>query len=358
MRKTIMKTERYYFQAGLFICIGLIALGTMVFLLGKERHVFTRRMTYKTHFTDTQGLSIGAPVRLGGITIGEVSSIAFASDPRDQNITVELLLSSGSLERIRKDSRVQLKTQGLLGDQFITISPGSDATIVAPGETIPSVEVQSIDQALAKANIIVDDVSTLSKELTTAVEQLRNETLVNVAAGTESIARITKEIETGDGFLHRLIYSDKKDGSSKSIENILSSVTDITNEIKNGKGMLHALVYEPEGAAFVKKLASASGELGSTAQVITSVIKQIKDGDGLIHDLIYSSERNELSDMLERLATSAAHLEKTTQALASGSGTLGALIVDPSLYENLVEVTDDAKRSFLLRQAIRGSLKK
>jgi phospholipid/cholesterol/gamma-HCH transport system substrate-binding protein len=353
-----MKTEKYFFQAGLFICIGLVALGTMVFLLGKERHIFTTRVVYKTHFTDIQGLSIGAPVRLGGITIGEVSSIAFANNPDDHRIGVDLLVSQGSLERIRNDSRAELKTQGLLGDQFVAISPGTEATVIAPGGTITSFESQSLDKTIAKANAIVEDVSTLSNELTKAVQELRNQTLVNVAEGTESIARITKQIETGDGFLHKLIYSDKKDSSSKDIEGIIATAADIAKEIKHGKGLLHALVYEPNGATLVNKLVSASSELGSTANVITAVVKEIKDGDGLIHDLVYSSDSNGLSEMLERLANAAGHLEKTTQALASGSGTLGALIVDPSLYENLVEVTDDAKRSFLLRQAIRSSLKK
>jgi hypothetical protein len=50
-------------------------------------------------------------------------------------------------------------------------------------------------------------------------------------------------------------------------------------------------------------------------------------------------------------------LRTTSDALASGTGTLGALILDPQLYDNLVEVTDGAKRSFILRQAIRSSLK-
>ena len=44
------------------------------------------------------------------------------------------------------------------------------------------------------------------------------------------------------------------------------------------------------------------------------------------------------------------------EALSRGTGTLGALLVDPKLYDNLTEITDGAKRSFLLRQAVRSSL--
>jgi len=50
------------------------------------------------------------------------------------------------------------------------------------------------------------------------------------------------------------------------------------------------------------------------------------------------------------------NLKQASAALAKGSGTLGALLMDSRLYDNLIEVTDDAKRSLILRQAIRSSL--
>jgi hypothetical protein len=60
--------------------------------------------------------------------------------------------------------------------------------------------------------------------------------------------------------------------------------------------------------------------------------------------------------VLVNLSQSAQNLKVATDALANGTGTLGALLVDPRLYDNLVEITDGAKRSFLLRQAVRSSL--
>jgi hypothetical protein len=64
-----------------------------------------------------------------------------------------------------------------------------------------------------------------------------------------------------------------------------------------------------------------------------------------------------IEEVLVSLAKTAQNLRTTSDALATGTGTLGALILDPQLYDNLVEVTDGAKRSFILRQAIRSSLK-
>jgi len=65
-----------------------------------------------------------------------------------------------------------------------------------------------------------------------------------------------------------------------------------------------------------------------------------------------------MTDIFAKLNTAANHLAKASEALAQGSGTIGALLVDSQLYDNLVEVTDCAKRSFLLRQAIKGAMDK
>ena len=61
--------------------------------------------------------------------------------------------------------------------------------------------------------------------------------------------------------------------------------------------------------------------------------------------------------LVQNLHEVTADLKSASRALAHGEGTLGALLVDSQLYDNLIEVTDGAKRSFLLREAIRSTLK-
>jgi phospholipid/cholesterol/gamma-HCH transport system substrate-binding protein len=51
-----------------------------------------------------------------------------------------------------------------------------------------------------------------------------------------------------------------------------------------------------------------------------------------------------------------ANLRAVSERLNAGEGTVGALLEDPTVYENLVQVLDSAKRSYLLRALIRSSI--
>ena len=83
---------------------------------------------------------------------------------------------------------------------------------------------------------------------------------------------------------------------------------------------------------------------------------EVRHGNGLLHGLIYGEETGELGKMSKLLNRILENLDKASTSLAKGSGTLGALLMDSTLYDNMIEVTDDAKRSLLLRSAIRSTL--
>jgi phospholipid/cholesterol/gamma-HCH transport system substrate-binding protein len=51
-----------------------------------------------------------------------------------------------------------------------------------------------------------------------------------------------------------------------------------------------------------------------------------------------------------------ANLRAVTERLKSGEGTVGALLEDPTVYENLVQFLEGARRSFLLRTLIRSTI--
>jgi phospholipid/cholesterol/gamma-HCH transport system substrate-binding protein len=120
-------------------------------------------------------------------------------------------------------------------------------------------------------------------------------------------------------------------------------------------------VYEPSGEKTVAELSKASQNVSKASEQIAFLLAQARDGNGLIHDLIYTPVQpgavaKQLEQILLSFAKSAENFKTASNALVNGTGTLGALLVDPKLYDNLVEVTDGAKRSFILRQAVRSSL--
>lgn len=353
-----MKTKSEL-QAGIFILVALLLFGMSVFVLGRERQIFSAQDPFHTSFRDIKGLGDGAPVRLGGINIGRVSKIGFAADLKDPNVYVTLLVNDDYLDRIREDAVVLIDTQGLLGDRFLNITTGASEKILPPGSHIPSKESGDIADVLAKAGTVVDNTVQISDNVNEFLKEFRHETLSHFTEATKSIATLSKEIKDGSGLLHDLIY--KKEGGDSMMKNLEAASSDIkaiTQEIRSGSGLLNSLVYAPEGKETVEALTLAAKNLATASSHISELAGEIQSGDGLLHDLIYAKSPEGLDDVVAKLNETANNLKSASDSLASGSGTIGALLVDSKLYDNLVEVTDGAKRSFILRQAIRSSLEK
>ena len=102
-------------KVGLFLLIGLIVAGILIFLVGDERHMFQRHATLHTTFNDVAGLKVGSPVRMGGLDVGQVETITFGTSDSDRRIHVTFTMISDQLQRIRSDSRVSIASKGLLG---------------------------------------------------------------------------------------------------------------------------------------------------------------------------------------------------------------------------------------------------
>jgi len=290
---------RYELSAGIFLLVSLALFCVSVFVLGREREIFSELEPYYASFKDVKGLAVGAPVRLGGITVGRVANVGFSSDLNDNNIHVTLMVNDKYLERIKTDSVVTIETQGLLGDRFLNVSPGLSPKQLLPKNNINSDEPGDIGQLASQAGKLMTD-------------------------GVD----------------------------------IFENVREIFKEVKDGEGLLHSLIFDKSGSKSLGDLSEAARSLSDTAKHVDAIAKEIKDGKGSVHSLIFDSGPSGIGDLVTKLNQVADNLNSASKALSDGSGTLGALLIDPTLYDNLVQVTDEAKRSFLLRQAIKSSLNK
>jgi phospholipid/cholesterol/gamma-HCH transport system substrate-binding protein len=348
-------------KAGIFIFASLALLAMLIFVMGKDRQIFADQAEYYTTFRDVKGLAVGAPIRLGGITIGRIARVGFSDDLNDMRVHVSLLINEEYLDRLRSDSMVMIETQGLLGDRFITVSAGASNDKLKPRSGLPSMEPTDFSQIIPRAQAAVDNTADITLRLNQALDGLKPETIAAFGDAAASLSKIFNAVNTEKGFVHRLVY-DEKEGA-RLLESLAKTSADISGlvaEARTGKGLLHALIYDEETA---KTLGQAAKGVARATEEVGSVLAAARDGKGLVHDLIYTEvEPGAVAAKIERIMTSldetAKNLKVASDALASGTGTLGALILDPKVYDSLVEITDGAERSFLLRQAIRSSLKK
>lgn len=83
-------------------------------------------------FQRVDGLNVGTDVRLSGIKIGSISAMTL--DPRTFQATVHLNIRNDV--RLPDDSSIMVTSTGLLGNSYLSVSPGGSDTILAAGSSI------------------------------------------------------------------------------------------------------------------------------------------------------------------------------------------------------------------------------
>ena len=118
---------------GLFVLIGAVAI---LFLALQAANLlslnFQSNYTVSAKFDNVGGLKPKAAVRSGGVVVGRVESLVFD----DKTFQARVTLALESRYAFPKDSSLKILTSGLLGEQYIGIEAGADATNLVAGDVI------------------------------------------------------------------------------------------------------------------------------------------------------------------------------------------------------------------------------
>ena len=119
---------------GLFVAAGFAALLMLAVRVGNlTLHSDSGSYQVTARFENIGGLKVRAPVSMSGIRIGQVVGLGFDSETYEAIATLEI---EGRYDRVPADSSASIFTAGLLGEQYISISPGADEEFLAQGDEI------------------------------------------------------------------------------------------------------------------------------------------------------------------------------------------------------------------------------
>lgn len=128
-----MTRDKTDFWVGLFVLLGAIALVFLALRAGNMSS-FSFAPTYQVnaYFDNLGGLKVRAPVKSSGVVVGRVSGISFDNERFQAVVSMEL----ESKYQFPTDSSISILTSGLLGEQYVGITPGGEDKMLAAGNTI------------------------------------------------------------------------------------------------------------------------------------------------------------------------------------------------------------------------------
>jgi phospholipid/cholesterol/gamma-HCH transport system substrate-binding protein len=119
---------------GFFLLLGLLALGYLAIKLGRMEVIGNSGYTVHATFPNVGGLRTGTPVEIAGVDIGWVERIGL------QNYQARVAFRIKSGIELPEDSIASIRTKGLIGEQFVRISPGGAEKNIPPGGEIKETE--------------------------------------------------------------------------------------------------------------------------------------------------------------------------------------------------------------------------
>jgi phospholipid/cholesterol/gamma-HCH transport system substrate-binding protein len=131
-----MKSQVTDVIVGIFLIVGFAALGWLALQLGEVPWLAaSRSYTLYGEFSNISGVKAGADIQISGVKVGTVKELALD----DQSFAVVAMQLNREIE-VPVDSIASVKSQGIIGDKFIQISPGGDELVFKDGETITETE--------------------------------------------------------------------------------------------------------------------------------------------------------------------------------------------------------------------------
>jgi phospholipid/cholesterol/gamma-HCH transport system substrate-binding protein len=128
----ITTQRRIEILVGIFVLICLISAGYLTLRLGDLQIFSSDYIQYKARFSEVGGLVEGSEVRISGVNVGRVNDIRL-----DQERFAVIVTFSVEKElRLSDDTIVAIKTRGLIGDKYLSISPGGSGIYLEPGATL------------------------------------------------------------------------------------------------------------------------------------------------------------------------------------------------------------------------------
>lgn len=322
-------------RVGLLVLLAMGLLGAFVFVLGGVS--FADGYPIYADFDNPGSVQAGAPVRVGGVKVGRVEEVTYLGgrlDPttgRRPLVRLRLSIDRDVEDTIHDDSLFYVTSQGVLGEQFVAVDPGTAEHPVLPeGSIVQGVDPPRLDLALALGYELLEDL----------VEGVR--------ANRDELGGLLDDVVT---LIH--VLRDLLETNRDRVDHIVENVDAATDEgLALLRGARETYVDGPRPQRILARVEHLVGTLDREAEPILHDVHDVATSARDTLATIGPTERQEIQDTIHAAARISGDVETAVvdardlvHDVREGEGTIGALLVDEEIYDDLQEMIRDLKHN-------------
>ncbi|MBU8893299.1 MAG: MCE family protein [Bacteroidales bacterium] len=323
-------TRKNNIRLGSFVGIGIIIFILGIYYIGSQRNIFSKNFMLSGVFKDISGTKIGNDVRFSGINIGTVSKVEILSDSLVQ---IVLSVQQDVQQFIRKDSKMEIVPEGLMGIKVVNIYSGTNKTgIVEDGDILETIEAVQIDKILRQLNT----------------------SSLNTTIITKNVAEITDKINRGEGAFGKIFADESFAANLSKISEKTALLTEnfaeITDKISKEKGTVGMLLSD---TTLAKKIFDAGENLQKSTENLVKITDQVNSGQGLFGEIFtdttftsgLSRAGKNLDYTTEKTKILSDNLVKITDEINEGQGLITRLIYDTAFADSVEIAINNVNKS-------------
>ena len=331
-------------KVGALILVSLGILGAFILVMGGL--TFEKTYTVYVDFDNPGGLQAGAAVRIAGVKVGSVKALEFRGgkiDPKSGRhvlVRADVAIEQKVQDSIHDDADFYVTTIGVLGEQFMAIDPGTpEHPVLAPESTVKGIDPPRIDLFLAKAYELLD----------VTVNGIKNnrETIAAIADNTAGLLKGLNVLVTGN--------KDRIDRIVANVEELTVEAKTLTHDARINYVDNPKLIHTVENVDVL------------TTKIRDDATPMLKDAREALANLNHISSTvadpaqlekirkalTDLAQLAERANATIADTQVIVAHIKKGEGTVGALVMDEEIYDDVQEMVRDLKHNpwkFLWRE--------
>ena len=214
-----MKVSRLVWIGMVFVISSIAFIGGLMYL--QEITFRKSNYTFTVLFDNVQGLNVGDQVDMLGKKIGKVSYTRIMG----QKIAVQLSIDNSFAFSIPVDSKIEVKSEGLIGSKFISITPGfSTKDFILPNETVAGVREFDFSEITPEIGPLTQDLSAFARRLKATLGEEEKD---NIQLTFQNIESLTAGLDTFININRNFITKEDRKNFQDFITNLNGAVKDL-----------------------------------------------------------------------------------------------------------------------------------